>query len=891
MSRNLRLQMIMDAGGNATRFLKGVRGETDATSKALRAARERVTELQRASKDVAAYRQMTDKVAQTRKALAEARTEAARLAQAHKAAENPSRQLTRAFELQREKVKSLKAAEEGRRRSLQDIRARLDQAGISTKNLAGAEAKLAHDTRAANQALGQQREKLKALEDRQHRMQAARATYDRTQQFAGTAAGAGASAIGAGMAAASPLIAASGFAINFQDAMLDVKKVVDFDTPQQFAEMNRDVLQLSKDLALPAEGVAQIVAAAGQAKIPREELRGFAKDAGEMGVAFNTTTEDAGKKMATWRVAFNMTQPAVRGLADKINYLGDNGNATALAISDVVTRVGPLAGVAGAAASEVAALGSTIVGMGVAEEIAATGIKNTMLALTKGEAATKAQQKAYTALGLEAVDVAKRMQMDAGGTIVDVLERVSKLSPDRQASILTQLFGSESVAAIAPMLSQLDVLKTNLGAVADSQKTAGSMSVEFANRMSGAKGAIDQATEGLKGSAIAAGESFLPVIREVALFVGRLSERLTAFAQAHPGVIKVAGVLLAIVSGALLVFGGLALAVAAVLGPFALLQFALTGAGALFAPLLAGLGGAIASTWAFTAALLANPITWIVVGIVALAAAAFLIYKNWGAISTWWAGIWTRIKEIGGAALQFLTGLFVNFSPAGLLRTAFSFVWPYLQSLGPRFMEIGGAAFRLFTSLFLNFSPAGLLIRAFSAVWPYLQSLGPRFLEFGGHLVRGIINGVLGGIPALVRAVMTAGGRLITGFKERLGIRSPSRVFAQLGDDTIAGLTRGLDRSAGDAVSSVARVGAGMTAALALGAGTPAIAFDDGPRIGATQPATASAPPPRAPFGGNVTINIYPREGQSAREIAQEVADILNDGGNGSYEDEGEGFD
>lgn len=848
MSRNLRLQMIMDAGGNATRFLKSVRGETDATSKALRAARERVTELKNASKDVAAYRQMTDKVAQTREALKTARTEAARLAKAHKSAENPTKQLTRAFELARFKVRALKDAEEGQVRALQTLRGRMENAGLSSKNLSASQAKLARQIRDANKAVDQQREKLKALEDRQHRMQAARATYDRTQQFAGTAAGAGASAIGAGMAAASPLIAASGFAINFQDAMLDVKKVVDFDTPQQFAEMNRDVLQLSKDLALPAEGVAQIVAAAGQAKIPREELRGFAKDAGEMGVAFNTTAEDAGKKMATWRVAFNMTQPAVRGLADKINYLGDNGNATALAISDVVTRVGPLAGVAGAAASEVAALGSTIVGMGVAEEIAATGIKNTMLALTKGEAATKAQQKAYAALGLEAVDVAKRMQMDAGGTIVDVLERVSKLSPDRQASILTQLFGSESVAAIAPMLSQLDVLKTNLGAVADSQKTAGSMAVEFANRMSGAKGAIDQAKEGLKGTAIAAGESFLPVIRDVALFVGRASERLTAFAQAHPGVIKVAGVLLAIVSGALLIFGGLALAVAAVLGPFALLQFALTGAGALFAPLIAGLGGAIASTWAFTAALLANPITWIVVGIVALAGAAFLIYKNWGAISTWWAGIWSRVKEIGGAAIS------------GLV------------------------------SLFTNFSPVGLLIQAFTRAWPALQALGPRFREFGGHLIMGLINGVLGGIPALVRAVMGAGGRLIAGFKERLGIHSPSRVFAQLGDDTIAGLTRGLDRSAGDAVSSVARVGAGMTAALAVGAGTPAIAFDDGPRIGAPPPA-AAAPAPRAPFGGNITFNIYAREGQSAREIAQEAVEILNGGGNGSYEDDGEGFD
>lgn len=849
MARNLRLQLIMDAAGNAVRFLKGVRTDTDATSKALRAARERVTELQRASKDIAAYRQMTDKLGQTRDSLKAARTEAARLAQAHSAAEKPTKALTRAFEQARDRVRSLKASEEGHSRTLQEIRGQLDRAGLSTKNLSGAEAKLARDTRHANDALEQQRNRLKALEERQGRMKAARGSYDRTQQFAGSAAGAGASAIGAGMVAAAPLVAAAGAAITFQDAMLDVKKVVNFETPQQFEQMNRDVLQLSKDLGLPAEGVAQIIAAAGQAKIARGELKGFANDAGQMGVAFGTTAEDAGQKMATWRTAFSMTQKEVRDFADQVNYLGDNGNATAQAISDVVTRVGPLAGVAGAAASEVAALGSTIVGMGVAEEIAATGIKNTMLALTKGEAATKSQQQAYAALGLEAEGVAKAMQMDAGGTIVDVLERVKKLSPDRQASILTQLFGSESVAAIAPMLSQLNVLKTNLNAVADSQKTAGSMAKEFENRMSGAKGAMDQATQGIRNTAIAAGTQFLPLIREVALRVAATSERLTKFAQAHPRVIQVVGALVAIVAAGLLVFGGLALAVAAILGPFALLQFALAGAGAFFAPLLAGLGGAIASTWAFTAALLANPITWVVVGIIALATAAFLIYRNWGAISTWWAGIWTKIKEIGGAAVRGLIGLFTNFSPVGIL------------------------------------------MQAFQRVWPALQALAPQFRQFGGQLIMGLINGLLGGIPNLIRAVMGAGGKLITAFKARLGIHSPSRVFAGLGDDTVAGLTHGLTRSAGDAVNAVSRVGAGMTAALAVGsAGAPALAFDTGPRIGVA-PAIATAAAPARPSIGSVTIHIHAQPGESTDEIARKVAAIINSPNPGEFGDEPGGFD
>lgn len=851
MSRNLRLSLIMNAAGNATRFLKEVRGSSDATSKALRSARERVTELQRASKDVNAYRQMSDRLGQTRDSLKAARTEAARLAQAHKNTANPTKQLTRAFEQARDRVRTLKAAEEGHSRTLQEIRGRLDRAGYSTKNLSGAEAKLAIDTRKANSALVEQREKLAGLEARQKRMADARSRYDSTQAFASTAAGAGASSIGAGMAVAAPLVLAGKAAVNFQDAMLDVKKVVDFDTPEQFAQMNRDIIELSTKMGLPAEGIAQIVAAAGQAKIPRQELKGFADDAGQMAVAFGTTAEDAGQKLATWRTAFGMNQNAVRGLADQINYLGDNGNATALSISDVVTRVGPLGGVAGLAAKEVAALGSTIVGMGVGQEIAATGIKNTMLALTKGEAATKSQIKAFKALGLEAGNVSKAMQKDAGGTIVDVLERISKLSPDRQASILTQLFGSESVAAIAPMLSQLDVLKTNLDAVADAEKTAGSMAVEFSNRMSGAKAGADRAKEGLVGLAITAGTQFLPVIQAVAGYVETAAIALTGFANKHPNVIKVAGTLLAVVAGALLIFGGLALAVAAVLGPFALLQFALAGSSTLFAPVIAGLSGMVATTWAWTAALLANPITWIVLAVVAavalLAGIVYLIYRNWGAITQWFAGLWARIKEIGAAAIQGLT------------------------------------------FLFMNFSPVGLLIQAFQKVWPALQALGSNFKTIGGDLIKGLINGLMGGLPSILSSVANIGGKLVGALKSKLGIHSPSRVFAALGDYTVAGLAQGLDRSAGSAINTVSRIGAGMTAALAVGTGAPALAFDNGPQIGqsAASPAGRSAP---ASYG-SVTINIYPLPGQSPVDIAQSVKNILEGSNLGGFGDDPEGFD
>ncbi|MBV1817650.1 phage tail tape measure protein [Bacteroidales bacterium MSK.15.36] len=49
----------------------------------------------------------------------------------------------------------------------------------------------------------------------------------------------------------------------------------------------------------------------------------------------------------------------------------------------------------------------------------------------------------------------------------------------------------------------------------------------------------------------------------------------------------------------------------------------------------------IASVWSFTAALLANPITWVVVGIVALIAALVLLWRNWDSVVSFIKGVFS----------------------------------------------------------------------------------------------------------------------------------------------------------------------------------------------------------------------------------------------------------
>jgi phage-related protein len=69
-------------------------------------------------------------------------------------------------------------------------------------------------------------------------------------------------------------------------------------------------------------------------------------------------------------------------------------------------------------------------------------------------------------------------------------------------------------------------------------------------------------------------------------------------------------------------------------------------------------GIATGVTWAFNAALWANPITWIVAAIIGLIAVVILLWKNWSAVTGWLTGAWTAIKGAAVAVFNWLAGFF-----------------------------------------------------------------------------------------------------------------------------------------------------------------------------------------------------------------------------------------
>ena len=146
----------------------------------------------------------------------------------------------------------------------------------------------------------------------------------------------------------------------------------------------------------------------------------------------------------------------------------------------------------------------------------------------------------------------------------------------------------------------------------------------------------------------------------------------------------------------------------------------------------AATGVAAAATWAFNAALLANPLTWIVLGIVALIAAVVLAVKHWD-----------KIKAVAVGAID-------------AIRGAVQWAWNWIKGNWPLLVGILLGPFGIVGALIWKFRDQ--ILGAFREVWDWLREspiFGPvidgiqAIIDFVRELP-GRVVGILKDIPGMV---------------------------------------------------------------------------------------------------------------------------------------------
>ncbi len=624
-------------------------------------------------------------------------------------------------------------------------------------------------------------------------------------------------------------------AIDFESAMADVKKVVDFDTPDGFKKLGENIVQMTRTLPLAATELSAIAASGGQLGVAAKDLPKFTETVAKMATAFDMPAEQAGDAMAKLANVYQIPIGNIGRLGDAINELSNKSPAKASDIVSALSRVGGVAKQFGLTEMQAASLSNAFISLGKPPEVAATAMNGMLMKLGTADKQGKKFQKALASIGMNAQDLKKAIGRDAQGALVEFLKQIEKLPKAQQMGALVDMFGLEYADDVAVLSGSVKTYTDSIETLQQVGKNGkasftGSMDKEFAARSATTANQLKLFKNGMTELGITIGSTLLPAVNSVIASLLPMAHAFADFAKQNPevvgGIVKVVGALVLFKGASLVTRFGLSYlwggfnSLATAGGSFvarwrlatALLRsgssaftvigrvigfseawvlrlgkaFGWLGNGAakvggravglgrmLGGRLLGGLRLAAQAVWWLGRALLMNPIG---LAITAIAVGAYLIYRYWAPIKAFFMGLWTQVK------------------------TAFN---GGLLGMG---------------KLILNWSPLGLFYKAFAAVLRWFGvKLPADFTGFGAMLLNGLMRGITAKLSAAKAAIVGFGENIKDWFKSALGIHSPSRVFMGFGDNIGQGASLGILKSLPSMKSAVGKLSGLALAGAAMG--------------------------------------------------------------------------
>jgi hypothetical protein len=303
------------------------------------------------------------------------------------------------------------------------------------------------------------------------------------------------------------------------------------------------------------------------------------------------------------------------------------------------------------------------------------------------------------------------------------------------------------------------------------------------------------------------GEKLLPVYSTMLDVIHSITNGVANFAEAFPSLVKWLGYTAATVGAVLVGFGGLALAVAALLGPIALTKFAFS---------LIGIQG-------FTMAAMMGK-------------------------------LWSGIKMVGTVMLWLGRLMLANpiLAVVAAIAAAAIYVWANWDTLGPKF-----------AALWANIRGGAV------GLWDYVTGLPAKFVTIGGQVIDGLMAGLSARFEGAKQWFTNMGNRIAQTARDSLGIKSPSRVFAEIGGHVMDGLSMGFDNHEDGPlgrVNSLAKKMAALGAGITIGASAMAVPIDHRAPLSVAGASSAG--------GGDtiIQITVNPSAGMDETALAKLVA-------------------
>ena len=442
-------------------------------------------------------------------------------------------------------------------------------------------------------------------------------------------------------------------AIKAESAFADVKKQFDFANKEEEAKFKRELQSIitEKKMAISLEDLYGMAANAGQSGLKQDEAVAYIEQASKMAIAFNMSRDQASKYMFNWKNAFDMDLTKLKELTDQINTLGNNTGATEDQISDFLTRIGNLPKLAGMAENQTAALGASLIEMGMTPEVAVTGAKKLLNVLSKGMNADRSEIAAFKILGLNPEKLAALSVKDSEKAMELVFSKLSKVKEKDISAVMGMLFGEEGKVAAANVLNSYEKYTQNLNLVKDKKNYDDATDKEYENRADTTENKLQNLQSQMEILQAQAGETLLPFLNQGIAIVAPALRKFTELLEKNPEKVKAMAKTIVYGTGALYGIGGALKVVSLGFTAYSnytkligyitdkeLIGKTIKGFksfGRAGKSVLKGIGSGILKLGTVAKAGIAfftTPVGLAILGITALVAAGYLLYKNWDTV-------------------------------------------------------------------------------------------------------------------------------------------------------------------------------------------------------------------------------------------------------------------
>ncbi|EOV9017198.1 phage tail tape measure protein [Cronobacter muytjensii] len=665
MSENVKLQVFLKAVDQATRPFKHIETASKALSGEIRGTQKTLRELNAQAGKIDGFRKASAQLAVTGQSLEKAKAEAEALATQFRNTQKPTLAQGRAMESAKRKAESLQAKYNSLSQSVARQKDELGKAGINTRSLAAGEQRLKTSISETTAQLARQREALARVSAQQEKLNAVKARYQKGKELAGSAAGAGAAAVGmatTGIVAGTALMR-PGYEFAQKNSELQAVLGVEKQSPEMQA-LRSQARQLGDNTAASADDAAAAQIVIAKSGGDKDAILAATPATLNMSLANRRTMEENAALLTGMKAAFQLTNDQITHIGDVLSMTMNKTATDFDGLNDSLTYVAPVAKIAGVSLEQTAALVGALHDNKITGSMAGTGSR---AVITRLQAPTGEAFDALKELKVSTADSKGNMR-----PLFSIMREIQAsfekhgLGTAQRGEYLKTIFGEEASSSAAVLMQA--ATSGRLDALTAAFKASDGKTEELVKVMQSNLGGdfkeFQSAYEAVGTDLFDQQESSL---RKLVQTATRYVLRLDKWIKDNKAL-----------AGTLTTIAGVATAVIGVVGAIGLVAWpVVTGLNAIIA--VAGSLGTIFTAVGGAIATAIGALTWPIVAVVAaIVAGALLIRKYWQPISAFFGGVMDGLRAAFGPVGE----LFAPFKPVFTwLGEKLQAVWQWFKNL------------------------------------------------------------------------------------------------------------------------------------------------------------------------------------------------------------------